>query len=343
MPDEKRDGATKGEILLLATEKQAYAFDLAETFRVAIGRHESNDIQLHARNVSNHHVEILNEADGVVVHDLSSTNGTYLNDEKVRQCQLTSGDRIGVGSHVLTVHLKPRKIAWEGANRLYRDGTFEVGARGHLLALKTGSEQGRKTHPSNNPRDLAVSDLLKILSTNTLSTTLVVRRASEEVRIFVDNGRVMHAEGGNAKAEKALYRVFGWDNATYELMELPTSSSVPHTVALPVDTLIMEGIQQAEEVEKLIALLPPPDAPLRLKEDCPLPLAALSPAEIEIYQSLIRHETVDRVLEESPVTDFRIVTLIQSLLRKGVFEIAQSSDGLFEGTNVSLPQAQQRK
>jgi hypothetical protein len=57
-----------------------------------------------------------------------------------------------------------------------------------------------------------------------------------------------------------------------------------------------------------------------LKEDCPLPLTAHSPAEIEIFQAIIRHETIEKVLERSPWTDVRVARLIASLLGKGVFE-----------------------
>jgi hypothetical protein len=65
-------------VLLLATEKKVYGFDLLETFRVAIGRHDSNDLRFNSRNVSNYHAEILIELDGLVLHDLGSTNGTYV-------------------------------------------------------------------------------------------------------------------------------------------------------------------------------------------------------------------------------------------------------------------------
>jgi predicted component of type VI protein secretion system len=333
MSDKPAADAAKGQILLLATESQAYAFDLSETFRIAIGRHESNDIQLHSRNVSNHHAEILNEAGGVHLHDLRSTNGTFLNDEKVRQRELRSGDKIRIGSHVLTVNLKERKVAWEGASRLYSDGAFEIGTKGKLVPVRASAEQARKTHPSGSPSDLALADLLKILTSIDRLTLLEVRDGAHEARIILDKGGVLHAECARAKGEKALYRVFRWESASYELKAVPSDSNSARTIALPTDTLISEGVQQAEEVDKLLAQLP--EAPLRLKEDCPLPLAALSPAEIGIYQSLIRYETIDKVLEESSLPDYKALSLIQTLIRKGVFEDSSGTDSLLEGTVVS--------
>ena len=57
--------AADANMLILATEKQVFGFDLLETFRVAIGRHDSNDLSFDSRSVSNYHAEILCEADAV--------------------------------------------------------------------------------------------------------------------------------------------------------------------------------------------------------------------------------------------------------------------------------------
>ncbi len=338
MSDEPATDPKNDEILLLATESQAYAFDLSETFRIAIGRHESNDIQLHSRNVSNHHAELLSEADGVHLHDLRSTNETHLNNEKVRERVIASGDNIRIGSHVMTVHLKPRKVAREGASRLYSKGAFGIGTSDSLVPARDTSEQPRKTHPSGSPTDLPLADLLKILTTLERLTLLVVRNgAADEAKIVVGKGGLLHAECATAKGEKALYRVFRWDHATYHLQEVPPGSDSMRTIALPTDTLISEGVQQADGVDNLLAQLPEARAALTLKEDCPLPLAALSPAEIGVYRSLIRYETIEKVLEASQLPDYKILGLLQGLMRKGVFENAEAVDGLLEGTSVSLP------
>ena len=65
-----------------------------------------------------------------------------------------------------------------------------------------------------------------------------------------------------------------------------------------------------------------------------LPLSSFSPAEIEIFQSVIRYQNIEEVLESSPFTDFRILSLIFTLLRKKVFTVADSPDGLLEQTSV---------
>ena len=91
------------EVLMMAGQKQNYAFDLLEIFRVAIGRHDTNDIVLKTRKVSNYHAEILSEVDGLLLRDLGSTNGTYVNGALVRHARLTDGDVVQVGKTKIRV------------------------------------------------------------------------------------------------------------------------------------------------------------------------------------------------------------------------------------------------
>ena len=76
---------------------------------------------------------------------------------------------------------------------------------------------------------------------------------------------------------------------------------------------------------------------LCLKEDCPLPLCELSPVEIEIFQSVIRHENIGQVLEKSSIPDFRILTVIHGLLQKKVLTVSESSGSLLNETFIYRP------
>lgn len=320
--------------LLLATDRQIHAFDLSQTFRIAIGRHESNDLQLGSRTVSNYHAEILNEPEGLILQDLRSTNGTFVNNQPVNRQRLTPGDRIRVGNFVLTVHRQPRRSASENYYRLTEESSFAVGTRGNLISLRAGSPEAQKTLRAQDPRDLSLPDLLKFLGANRRAAVVVARRQAEEGRVVAREGSILHAELGSANGEKALYRLFAWERAAYEVAEFPRSS-VPRTIHLPTDALILEGMHQVDEMERLRKLLPPFDQKLRLKESCTLPICALSPAEIEVFQGIIRYETIDKMLEGSLLTDSRALGLVNSLLQRGVFEVGDSSPALLESTVVS--------
>ena len=69
-----------------------------------IGRKQDNDIVIDNQAVSGHHALIKTEGDALLLEDLSSLNGTYLNSQKVSKAELFNGDVILIGVHTLDVH-----------------------------------------------------------------------------------------------------------------------------------------------------------------------------------------------------------------------------------------------
>jgi pSer/pThr/pTyr-binding forkhead associated (FHA) protein len=69
-----------------------------------IGRTQENDIVIKNLAVSRHHAKIYNKDDKVVIKDLGSANGTFLNGIRVEETEFTAGDVILSGKHVLTLN-----------------------------------------------------------------------------------------------------------------------------------------------------------------------------------------------------------------------------------------------
>ncbi len=66
---------------------------------ISIGRSSSNTIALHSgeRAVSSHHAIIYKSPDRIMIQDMQSTNGTFVNEEKVYEQALSANDVIGFG------------------------------------------------------------------------------------------------------------------------------------------------------------------------------------------------------------------------------------------------------
>jgi diguanylate cyclase (GGDEF)-like protein len=76
---------------------------VGEMYKIAkdettIGRGSQADIQVIDEGISRRHASIKLEGDRVMVTDLGSTNGTFLNGERVTSHSLRDGDKIQVGS-----------------------------------------------------------------------------------------------------------------------------------------------------------------------------------------------------------------------------------------------------
>ena len=72
---------------------------------ITIGRALENDIVITSKRVSREHARVRREGRRVILEDLGSTNGAFLNDERVlASMELHDDDRIKIGDVVLVFH-----------------------------------------------------------------------------------------------------------------------------------------------------------------------------------------------------------------------------------------------
>jgi len=89
---------------LLLTSKGEVAFRF-EDETVTIGREDYNAFPLKERGVSRLHAKIERTAEGYTISDMGSTNGTFVNGERIERRLLRDGDVIRIGRARLTFHL----------------------------------------------------------------------------------------------------------------------------------------------------------------------------------------------------------------------------------------------
>jgi type II secretory pathway predicted ATPase ExeA len=68
---------------------------------VTVGRLPFTDLELRDPSVSGHHAKIITLHGTSFLEDLRSTNGTYVNGQRVLKCVLRNGDMISIGRHRL--------------------------------------------------------------------------------------------------------------------------------------------------------------------------------------------------------------------------------------------------
>jgi diguanylate cyclase (GGDEF)-like protein len=108
--DDDTKVASKGELAQpVATDRdRAYLIVLAgasvgEMYKIAkestiIGRGTQADIHIVDDGISRRHAEIAHKGNRIVVRDLGSTNGTFINGDRITEHTLQDGDKIQVGS-----------------------------------------------------------------------------------------------------------------------------------------------------------------------------------------------------------------------------------------------------
>src|ERR1051325_11780371 len=65
--------------------------------KTTIGRLEDNTFQIPEPSVSSHHCEVLLNGNAVVIKDLNSTNGTFINGDKISESPLKPGQVLRLG------------------------------------------------------------------------------------------------------------------------------------------------------------------------------------------------------------------------------------------------------
>jgi pSer/pThr/pTyr-binding forkhead associated (FHA) protein len=70
---------------------------------ISIGRAPDNDLPVDNLAVSNHHARVYVEGGRLVVEDLDSLNGTFVNDLRIERATLHDGDSIWIGKHHIKV------------------------------------------------------------------------------------------------------------------------------------------------------------------------------------------------------------------------------------------------
>jgi signal transduction histidine kinase len=87
-------------LFVIQGRDQGTRFPLDDT-TVTIGRGTTNSVQLHDTEVSREHAELARRGDKLVIRDLGSSNGTFVNGRQIRDHELASGDQVQLGRSLL--------------------------------------------------------------------------------------------------------------------------------------------------------------------------------------------------------------------------------------------------
>jgi pSer/pThr/pTyr-binding forkhead associated (FHA) protein len=90
---------------VMNTEFKGFRFFLTKP-QTLIGRLEDCDVILPDGSVSSHHCTLILEQNCILVRDLGSTNGTYVNEKLVTEGVLQLGDQLHVGGVAMQIHFK---------------------------------------------------------------------------------------------------------------------------------------------------------------------------------------------------------------------------------------------
>jgi pSer/pThr/pTyr-binding forkhead associated (FHA) protein len=296
---------------------QGGEYPLADGQEIVIGRSSELDMVLVEEMVSRKHARIA-LADGTIsIEDLGSTNGTFVNGEKVQQGTLREGDRVLIGTNILKVVTAPQ----------------DAEARANLKAMAVGrvtakqQQGGRATEEA--PRmsgileEIPLPDLLQLFGTSRKAGVLVLRSAGREGRIYLNDGRIRFAEFQGVPGVpplKVLYRMLGWQTGSFAL-DPPDKRDFDDAIDVSAQEVLMEGFRQQDELGQLRGRL---GGGGRMVLKLPLThhLRELEDAELDLLEAALSAENLDGFLDAAPGPDLESAQALLSLMQRGFLKPA---------------------
>ncbi|MEP7049851.1 MAG: DUF4388 domain-containing protein [Pseudomonadota bacterium] len=296
---------------------QGGEYPLADGQEIVIGRSSELDMVLVEEMVSRKHARIA-LTDGVIsIADLGSTNGTFVNGEKVDQGTLKEGDRVLIGTNILKVISFAQ--SGEGKLDLKAVAAGRVTARQRATLNRSGEEAPRM---SGSLEEIPLPDLLQLLGTSKKDGVLVLRTPAHEGRIFLKEGKVRLAliEGAEGVPPlKAVYRMLEWHRGVFAL-DPPDTREFDAQVEASAQEILMEGFRLQDEFNALRSRLPPMAQALRLKAPCEPKLSELSATELDLLQDVLNAPTLGAVFETTHGMDLDAAKSIATLVQRGYLE-----------------------
>jgi Domain of unknown function (DUF4388)/FHA domain len=304
-----RADAVRWTLRFISGKYQGGEFPLRPNREIVIGRSSDLDMVLVEDMVSRKHAKIITDDQGVSIQDLGSTNGTFVNGEKIRKVDLKDGDRILIGTSII----KLGAATGEAAPML-----SEKEARSKLQV--TASHRSAPKSMAGNIEEIPLPDLLQLLSTSRKSGVLVLRSDWGTGRIFFRKGQIYFSSIDDGAPEtaprKVLFRMLGWNQGLFEL-EGPDERAMPEELSDSIEALLMEGMRQLDEFRVITSELPPANAPVSVARPLGVKLRDLGPEELDVLQLALVPTTAQAILDNSKLSDLEVARHMASLIQRG--------------------------
>ncbi len=203
--------------------------------KLLVGRSGRCDLRLPDVDTSRRHAEIVATDDGFVVRDLASTNGTFVNGERIAEYRLRPGDRIQIGSNTVTF--------------------CQVGGVGAVPGGDAGERGEEKTMLVERPAltevfqgDLAEIPpfaVLQILEMGRKTGALMVESEGSSGRLWFLGGEPVHAETRDQAGFDAALAVVNVHSGRFTFE--PQAAAPEKTIQASVTQLLLEASRQLDE------------------------------------------------------------------------------------------------
>jgi hypothetical protein len=288
---------------------QGGEFPLPHSKEIVVGRSSELDMVLVEDMVSRRHAKITVTGDQIFIQDLGSTNGTFVNGEKIKRARLQEGDRILIGTSIIKL------VAVDA------DSTDQ--GKSNLEDVAAGRRTSQVRTMSGSIAEIPLPDLMQLFSASKKSGVLVVRTDHDVGKIYFDGGQVAYAtvnDNYDVPPLKSLYRILTWDSGTFD-MEPPEDREFEEPIQMSTEGILMEAMRQIDEIKRLGPEMPDMHATISLAMPMIPPLRDLTPEELDVLQLAYNYGHTETILNKSLASDLDTSEILVKLLESGYLRV----------------------
>ncbi len=291
---------------------QGGEFPIHDDREIIIGRSSDLDMVLVEDMVSRKHSKITSFGGELTIEDLGSTNGTFVNGERVKYSKLKDGDRVLIGTSIIKLH----KIDEDTAKK------FEQRSRSARFRQQTRHPTASGRPMSGTIEEIPLPDLLQLLSSSRKSGVLAIRSQRGFAKIYLRNGQIYFCsidDDFDLKPLKAIYRVLTWEAGAFELQP-PDDRSFLEEMQESTEAILMEGMRLLDEYNRIRDKAPELEEMWGLSNPLQPALTDLEAAELEVLQLVHNHSQIQSVLDKSALSDAATLEHLATLRDKGYIQ-----------------------
>ncbi len=169
--------------------------------------------------------------------------------------------------------------------------------------------------------ELGIQNLIQMLGNMAPSGTLTVRHGDEEAVVGMETGTLRYARLGAASGLKALSRLMGWVEGTFEFhawLEPTETAAEP----MLLDAAIMEAVQKLDELVSIDLDAVPMDAQVRFRSEPSGPGGeSTSKLEQTVLELARQEHTVHGIVNAIPEPDVEVLRALAFLTDLGSISI----------------------
>ncbi len=287
---------------------QGGEFPIVPDKQIVVGRSSDLDMVLVEDMVSRKHARIAMQQDQIWIEDLGSTNGTFVNGEKIKRARLKEGDRVLIGTSILKV------IAGDATSPAARD---EAQVKQNLENVAAARRTSQARTMSGSIEEVPLPDLLQLFGTSKKSGVLVVRTDDDVGKIYMRKGLIYFVvinDLDTVPPLKSMFRMLSWQKGLFDL-DPPDEREFPNEINVSVQEVLMEGLRQMDEFNNLRDKLPDLHAKLLLTSPLTPPLRDLKPEELDVIQLAHNFGHLETIMNKSQASDLDTAQIVLKLVK----------------------------